>query len=388
MSDTRYKIVYCTPAIYSAGGTERVVTAKANYFADCFGYDVTIIVTEGRGRESFFPLSEKVKVVNLGLCFEELWNTSFLKKSFLYLRKQRCYRKRLTQELQRIKPDITISTLRREINFLSEVNDGSLKIGEMHLNRYNFRNFEPNDFNPFKGIFAKLWMGDLVNQLSKLDRLVVLTEKSRASWPELSNVEVIPDPLPFEASHEADLSKKRVITIGRYAYQKGYDLLLRAWTIVEKECPGWQLQIFGMGDTSSYSQLMSDLSIDQSRCHLNGPVDDAMIAYQNSSIFVLSSRFEGFGLVLIEAMSCGLPVVSFNCPYGPDEIISDGENGLLAPAENVEALAEKMKNLMHQEDQRRRLASNAQKTAENYKMSIIARKWQMLFDELMHTNEV
>ena len=80
----RYKVVYCTPALYSAGGTERAVTIKANYFAEELGYNVTIVVTEGNGKNSFFPLSKKVRVVNLGLGFEELWNVSFIKKIFLY----------------------------------------------------------------------------------------------------------------------------------------------------------------------------------------------------------------------------------------------------------------------------------------------------------------
>ncbi len=388
MNDVRYKIVYCTPAIYSAGGTERVVTAKANYFADYLGYDVTIIVTEGNGKDSFFPLSDRVKVVNLGLNFEELWNVSFFRKVFLYLQKQKTLKQRLTGELLRIKPDITISTLRREINFLCKIPDGSLKIGELHLNRDHFRNFEENDSNLLKRLFSKLWMRNLVGKLNELDRLVVLTEKSRQSWPELSNVVVIPDPLPFDVSLISDLKVKRVVTIGRYAYQKGYDLLLRAWSLVEKQCPDWQLVIFGMGDISYYRKLMKRLSIDSQRCFLNGPVDDAVKEYQNSSIFVLSSRFEGFGLVLIEAMSCGLPVVSFSCPCGPDEIIKDGQDGLLVPEGDVSALAEKLKQLMSDGDLRARLSLHAQQTASQYKMDNIAKKWKTLFDELMHPDEI
>ncbi len=388
MNDKGYRIVYCTPAIYSAGGTERVVTAKANYFADYMGYDVTIIVTEGNGRESFFPLSDQVKVVNLGLDFEELWNVSFVRKAFLYLQKQRTLKKLLTRELLRIKPDITISTLRREINFLSQIPDGSLKIGELHLNRAHFRNFEENDSNLLKRLFSMFWMRNLVGKLNELDRLVVLTEKSRLSWPELSNVVVIPDPLPFESSFSPNLEIKRVVTIGRYAYQKGYDLLLQAWSIVEKQCPDWQLVVFGMGDISHYRQIMKQLSLDTKRCILNGPVDDAVKEYQNSSVFVLSSRFEGFGLVLIEAMSCGLPVVSFNCPCGPDEIITDGQDGLLVPVGDVIALADKLKMLMTDIDLRTRLSSHARKTSSQYKMENIARRWQALFDELMHPDEV
>ena len=246
MNNPKYKIVYCTPALYSAGGVERIVSFKASYLAERLGYDVTIIVTEGKGRSSFFPLSDQVKVVNLELGFEELWTASFFKKVILYLQKQWKFRRMLRAELMRIRPDFTISMLRREINFITGIHDGSKMIGELHVNRSNYRNFEANDTNLLKKVFARIWMGSLVGKLKKLDRLVVLTEKNKDAWPELSNVVVIPDPLPIQSKTSADVHTKRVITIGRYAYQKGYDMLIRAWAEVEKRFPDWQLSIYGM----------------------------------------------------------------------------------------------------------------------------------------------
>ena len=386
MSARSYKIVFCTPALYSAGGVERVVSYKASYFADQLGYDVTVIVTEGQGRACYFPLSDRVKVINLELGFEALWRTSFIQKVFLYLKKQRQYKKRLKAELMRIRPDITISMLRREINFLTEIPDGSKKIGELHVNRANYRNFETNDSNALKCLFAKLWMRSLVGKLKRLDQLVVLTDKSKASWPELSKVSVIPDPIPIEVKSEevkSDKCSKRVITIGRYAYQKGYDLLLQAWAEAEKRYPDWTLDIYGMGDQTVCRQLMADLGIDVRRCHLNGPVEDVVKAYQDSSVFVLSSRFEGFGLVLVEAMACGLPVVSFDCPAGPDEIITDDYDGLLVPSGDVHALAEKLMTLMANENLRKRLSEQARQSVRRYEMASIARQWESLFDQLM-----
>lgn len=389
MSSIPYKIVYCTPALYSAGGVERVVSFKASYFAEQLGYNVTIIVTEGRGRESFFPLSDKVKVINFELDFEDLWKAPFLRKVFLYLSKQRKYKNRLSVELMRIRPDITISMLRREINFLTSLKDGSKKIGELHVNRANYRNFETNDSNVLKRLFAKFWMMSLVGKLKSLNQLVVLTDKSKASWPELSNVTVIPDPIPMpiirvkERRSKGVRSTKRVVTIGRYAYQKGYDLLLQAWAEVEKHYTDWTLEIYGMGDQSSYRQMMMNLGVDKNRCHLNGPVDDVGQVYKESSIFVLSSRFEGFGLVLVEAMASGLSVVSFDCPAGPDEIITDGYDGLLAPSGDVKILAQKLMLLMADENLRTRLSQNACQSAQRYEMNLIAGKWVDLFNKLM-----
>lgn len=378
-----YKIVFCTPALYSAGGVERVVSYKASFFAEQLGYDVTIIVTEGRGRDSFFLLSDKVKVINFELGFEELWRASFIKKIFLYLTKQQQYKRLLKAELIHIRPDFTISMLRREINFLTEISDGSKKIGELHVNRANYRNFEANDSNGFKRLFARCWMRSLVRKLKCLDQLVVLTDKSKASWPELSNVTVIPDPIPMSMPLSVScLHAKRVVTIGRYAYQKGYDLLLQAWAEVEKQYLDWTLDIYGMGDQTGYRQLMTDMGVDVYRCHLNGPVEDVTKVYQNSSIFVLSSRFEGFGLVLVEAMACGLPVVSFDCPAGPDEIITDGVDGILVPSGDVHVMAEKLMALMADEELRKRLGQQARRSAKRYDMKTIASQWTTLFEKV------
>ena len=388
MSDSKYKIVYCTPALYSAGGVERIVSVKANYFADVLGYDVAVIVTEGKGRSSFFPLSDKVKVINFELGFEELWRASFFRKVLLYLQKQRQYKKLLTSELMRIRPDFTISMLRREINFLTDIHDGSKKIGELHVNRANYRNFEQNESNFLKKVFAKLWMDCLVKKLKKLDRLVVLTEKNKASWPELSNVNVIPDPLPFQVEAKSDLHVKRIISIGRYAYQKGYDLLLRAWAEIEKDFPDWQLTIYGMGNQDHLRSQMRNLGIDSDRCLLNGPVNDVIKEYLNSSLFVLPSRFEGFGLVIIEAMSCGVPVVAFNCPMGPDEIISDGEDGFLVPVGDIHALADKLQILMQDNDLRMKFSETAYRNSGRYHLDKISNQWIQLFSQLTAGNEI
>ena len=378
----KYKIVYCTPALYSAGGVERVVSVKASYFADVYGYDVTIIITEGKGRESFFPLSSKVDVINLNLGFEELWKASFIKKIFLYLKKQRQFKKLLKQELIRIRPDFTISVLRREINFLNEIRDGSRKIGELHVNRSNYRNFDKRNSNIIKSLFARFWMHSLIGHLRKLDKMVVLTEDAKVDWPELKNVILIPDPLPFRVETVSDLSAKRVISIGRYAYEKGNDLLLRAWSKVEKACQGWRLDIYGMGEQAPYRQQMKNLGIDGNRCHLHGSLSDVKDAYLGSSVFALPSRFEGFGLVIIEAMSCGLPVVAFDCENGPRNILTDGENGYLIPSFDVDAYAEKLIRLIQNETLRREIGANARKSSQRYAIDDIANQWKQLFEEL------
>lgn len=382
-ASVRYKIVYCTPALYSAGGVERVVSYKASYFAEYLGCDVTVIVTEGRGRDCYFPLSDKVKVVNFELGFEELWRASFVKKVLLYLSKQRQYKRLVESELMRIRPDITISTLRREINFLTDIQDGSKKVGELHVNRKHYRTFGTDDSHIIKRLLAKLWMRNLMGHLRKLDKLVVLTDSALHDWPELSNVIKIPDPLPFKVDVKSNLDLKRIVSIGRYDYDKGNDLLLRVWSRVEKEMDDWRLDIFGNGVREPYQKMMAQLGIDRSRCHLHGPVCDVKQEYLSGSIFVLPSRFEGFGLVLIEAMACGVPIVSFDCDNGPRSIITNGEDGFLIPTFDIDAFADKLIQLMLDKNLRMTMGEKALRSAAQYDIDRIGLQWKQLFDELM-----
>ena len=382
MNNDSIKIVFCTPAIYSAGGVERVVTVKANYFAERLGYDVSIIVTEGKGSDAFFPVSNQVRIINYELNFEELWQLPFWKKVIAYIRKQRLFKKKLEADLMQLRPDFVISTLRREINFINQIKDGSIKIGELHVNRANYRTFDGRNSNWVKRLFSRFWSRSLLCHLKQLDRMVVLTDSALSDWPELDNVVKIPDPLPFKIESNSELSAKRVVSIGRYAYDKGNDLLLRAWAIIEKQAPDWTLDVYGNGDRASYQQQLVELGIDQQRCHLLGPTTDVKKAYLSSSLFVLPSRFEGFGLVLIEAMACGVPVIAFDCENGPRSIINHGASGFLIPPFDVEAMADKILLLMRDDSLRKAMGFKAQKKACLYDIDTVGKLWKQLFDEL------
>jgi len=383
MEKSSLKLVYVTPALYMAGGVERVLTLKANYFAEHYAYDITIILTEGKNKPLFYPLSEKIKVVNLDINFEELWNCSFAKKIIVYLKKQHLFKKRLSTELKWISPDITISLLRREINFINEIKDGSKKIGELHINRANYRNFNTEKVGLHKRLFAKVWSYSLLSHLKRLDHLVVLTEKDRESWVELNNVTVIPDPLSLYPQSVASLTKKRVVAIARYSHEKGIDLLLKSWKEVENNFVDWQLDVYGDGERTPYERLMDELGIDRTRCHLHGRTNDVESEYCRSSISVLSSRFEGFGMVITEAMSCGLPVVAFDCPWGPRSIIKDGVDGLLAANGDVSDLARKMEMLMGDRQMLVSMSRSAVLNVQRYNIQHIAEIWKRLFEQIM-----
>lgn len=382
LNTQHYKIVYCTPALYSAGGVERVISVKANYFADVLGYDVTVIVTEGPDDTTFFPLSENVHLVNLHLDYEELWQRPFLIKAFLYLKKQYQYKRRLRSELLRIRPDFTISTLRREINFINDIGDGSIKLGELHQSLTNFRGIWNAHPSLPERWFHAWWKKNLIPHLQRLGKLVVLTDETQHQWAQLNAI-TIPDPLSFaDDGLVSPLTSKRVVAIGRYVNEKGYDLLLQAWSLVEQQCPDWRLDIFGDGCREPYEQLLETLHLDRTRCGVHGSLSDVLSVYRDSSLLVMPSRTEGFGLVLLEAMSCGLPVVAFDCENGPATIITDGVDGVLVPPFDVDAFARQMMQLMDAEDRRRQMGQNGREKARQYSINKVGAQWQHLFEEL------
>lgn len=385
MTTQPLKIVYITPSIHTADGAARVLTMKANYFAEHFGYDITILLTEGKGLPFFYHVSDKIKIINYDLNFEQLWNCPFWKKFFIYIPKQIKYRKLVRKELMRIRPDITISLLRREINFLNEIPDGSKKMGEIHVHRDNYRNFKDEKSNFVMNLFAKFWSRQLLNNLKKLDCFVVLTDKDRESWTELNNVVTIPNPSPFMPSSVSPLTEKRVIAVARYSHEKGIDLLLEAWAQVEKKTEDWRLEVFGDGDTTAFNTMIDKLGIDRSRCQLNGRTSEIEHEYLKSSIAVCSSRFEGFGMIIIEAMACGLAVASFDCPWGPRSIIKDGEDGILVENGNVEKLADALVSLIQDDNKRNIIAENAIQSVKRFQMERIAEQWRQLFESVIRS---
>lgn len=377
----RKKIVYCTPSLYIPGGVERVLTTKANYLADIAGYDITIVLTDGKDKEPYYPLSHKVKIIQLDINFEELWHLSFFKKIFVYLKKQRIFKKKLTDTLMELRPDITVSLLRREINFLTSIKDGSKKVGEIHVNKDHYRNFEGKNINIIKQLFSRWWMNNLVNKLKKLDKFIVLTETDSKSWKELQNVLIIPNPLAIFPKETSSVDNKQVIAVGRYAYEKGFDMLIESWEKVHKRHPDWILKIYGIDIIKNLTPIIQDKDLQGSIIPMDS-TPQIFQAYQDSSIYVCSSRFEGFGMTLIEAMSCGVPCISFDCPHGPRNIITDGKNGYLVEPENVEALAERICHLIEHEELRKEMGKAARKRAEDFQEDKIMQKWVDLFENI------
>lgn len=376
------KILYVYGGLYSPNGMGYVISQKVNYLADYTDFEIGIVLTERPNAPAYYQLSRNVKSVNFDINFDELDTMFFFKKICFYWIKQHRYKKLLTSYLLSERADIVVSVTRREINFLTKINDGSKKIAEIHFARTFYRQIDKKYFPSCVNQFlSSLWMNSLIRNLKRLERFVVLTNEDKDNWPELNNVIVIPNFVSNVPDKKSNLSAKRVIAVGRYSRQKGFDMLIHAWKIVNQSYPDWQLHIFGPGNNDIYQEIA-----DQDG--LNGVVfchhatNDIYAEYLRSSVFVLSSRHEGFGLVIVEAMGAGLPVVSFSCPCGPKDIITDGVDGYLVKPNDIYMMAERLCLLMGNESLRKRMGENSAKKVVLYSQGVIMDSWIKLFEEL------
>lgn len=380
------KILYYLPSLEAPGGLERIITFKANYFAE-HGEEVTIVTSEMGERRPYFPLSPQIRHIDLHVPIDYPYNQSRLKKLLKYPFRYHRFRKKFTRLLLQLRPDITISTLRRELNFLNDVDDGSVKIGEFHVTRHAYGAEALTSGNTVVKRLKGLWNRRFIRQLSRLKRVVLLTHEEAGFWPELNNVCVIPNPIVTPLDKVSDGSSHKVIAAGRYAPQKGFDRLIDSWALVAQKHPSWTLHIYGDGYLREELQAQTDRLGLTDACLLEHTVDNIADKYSESSLFILSSRFEGFGMVITEAMGCGVPSVSFACPCGPRDIINDGVNGLLVEDGHVEQMAEKISYLIEHEEIRREMGKQAYRDAQKYKMENIARQWKELFESVTANKE-
>lgn len=378
------RIAYIYTALVTVGGADRVVTEKANYLADKMGHDVYIITDSQNNRQPAFPLSDKVKHIDLDVNFDKQYHHGLVVRSYYYFSLMRLYKKRLTKLLNEIKADVVITTLGRDLDFLTKLKDGSKKVGESHIAKQYTRNFhllEARGF-PYKPI-AQYWRRKQEKAVKRLDAFVVLTQYDAKSWSPIKVAEIIPNSLPFYTDESSSLNKKKIITVGRLSEQKGFDLLISAWSLIAMRHPEWELHLYGEGELENELRKSIIQHGLKDSFILHKPVKNIKEKYLESSIYVMSSRFEGFGMVLIEAMACGVPCISFDCPHGPSYIIKDGEDGILVENGNVEKLADAISSLIVDEEKRTEMGKAAKRNVVRYSQENIMQQWENLFNKLM-----
>lgn len=377
------KIVYCVPALYNPGGMERVLTEKVNYLVRKTEFEITIITTEQQNRTPYFALDNLVKKVDFALDFDAHFDENPGKKIYSHYKKLRRYKHLLRDFLLTHQIDICISLGGKEIEFLSTLPVPCVKIAEIHFSLHHRQLFL---LARHKGWIWKQIGAFRTWQLKRATRnlkyLVVLTEQDAREWRLTHhNIRVIPNPAPFECDLPYDKSSKVIISVGKLDEQKGYDYLLEAWKTLSADYPDWTLKIFGQGPwLNKLNSFIIRYGMGKS-VQLCGVTDRIKEEYAHSAFYVMTSRYEGLPMVLIEALTCGLPLVSFDCEWGPRDVIEENKNGVLVPMGDIEALIKQMKRLMDCMQMRVSMSGHAKKMAIAYRRETILSRWIDLFHE-------
>ena len=371
-------IVYCIAKTHGSGGMERVLSFKANFLVKK-GYDVIIITTDQCGKAVFFPLDSRIRCYDLGINYEADNEKSFIYKIISYSIKQRQHKRKLSVLLKSLNADIVISMFCNDVSFIADIEDGSRKILELHFCKFKRLQY---GHKGLRRVVDHILSNSDQKIVKKFDRFVVLTHEDNGYWGNLPNIEVIPNAIPFSEKGTAALINKKIIAIGRYDYQKGFDLLIEAWAIVWKTHPDWSLDIIGEGKLlKQLQQQIKDNNL-QHNVFLLPPTKEIKEHYLKSSGLVMSSRYEGFGMVLLEAQSFGVPVISFECKCGPKDIISHGVDGYLVPEGDIEMLAYHINELINNSDIRVQMGEAAKENSTRFSQSQVMSSWIKLFQDL------
>lgn len=379
------KIVYCVNSIKYLGGIQRVTIVKANALASIPSNDVYIVVADNKGGVMLSPLSDKVHLVDLNVnYYEDDWKSKFYVIKGIIIKRIE-HKKKLKAFLNQLQPDVVISVGLSEKNFLPLIKGPWLKIREFHFER-NYRLDLAQSF--FQRVVAVL--GNLCDSffLKKYDKIVSLTKEDvEKNWKGFDNIAVVPNPITVNVSQVAELKQKRVVALGRLSPQKNFASLIRAFKLVVAVHPDWELIIYGDGSQKGMLlKLVEDLGL-KNNVKLPGYTGNITQALLDSSIFALSSVFEGFPLVILEAMACGVPVVSYACPCGPRDLIREGVDGFLVPVNNEKLMAERLNFLIENENARIKAGRSAKIRSMDFSLDNVTRIWMDLFNTLLQSKK-
>ena len=369
------KLLYFTPLLSTKGGQERTLTDKANWLVQ-HGHEVLFATYEHEGPLAY-SLDDRVKHINIHCHYFSLYKYSVWRRPLELLKLKRVFRSRFQRTLLDFSPDLIVVPIPNTENFLWDVMKvaGDIPVViESHLaHGYSVVR---------RGITEKwlYWFQNPTKAIRKAHLLIALTEGDANYWKRYVNqVSVIPNPVThYPSSHSPQSPSHCIICVGRLCPQKRFDRLISAFASIAGKYPEWCVDIYGDGeDKNKLQRQITDGGMEK-RIHIHPPTDDIYIEYQRSQFFVLSSDFEGFGLVIIEAMACGIPVVATDCPYGPSEIIEDGKTGLLAKME-VQDLADKMEWMITHDAERQQMGLAAYQAAARYRKEVVMPEWERAY---------
>ena len=370
------RILYFNDAWAIWGGLERVLIDKMNYLADDEGYEIYTITYNQGNHPLPYPLSPKIVHCDLNVWFHHHYRYRGFKRIYFRYKLQNMLVKRLQSEIEEIKPEVIVCPRIDLIGFVLKAKGSVPLVFESHSSCQWF-SYE------FKGLIWHVKRYCFKRQVEKAQMIVALTEGDAVEWRKLTpNVRVIPNVVHLNKSNVySDCKAKSVIFVGRFSKQKDVGSLLRIWEIVHQRYPDWSLHIYG-GYGEERDSLLAEIKKMDAGILVHDSTSDIIEKYKENSILLMTSLYEPFGLVLPEAMSCGLPVVAFDCPYGPADIITDGVDGFLIRQRNIEEFADKVCLLMDNHELCIKMGKAGIKSSLRYDASRIMPLWKEHFEQL------
>jgi glycosyltransferase involved in cell wall biosynthesis len=372
-------LFYCLSNLNPQGGVDIVTFAKVNALCEIADNQIWLAITENPDTLPL-PLSPKVHLVDLGIRYNDN-HSSFPWNLLVVLRKRHRHKKALALLLKEVRPDIVVS-ISNDVSFLPSIK-GSWKILREQHGTKKWDGTPTPSFGLKKLVYQVASIRERRILQKNADRIVVLTQGQKDfAWPNNERVVVIPNPTRLHVESSSLLNDKRAIAVGRLSFEKNFSSLVRVWSRVAASFPEWRLDIYGEGGeyslikkTIEKENLVGIVSLKGWSSHLEKEL-------LSSSLFVQTSKYESFSLAILEACCCGLPIVAYDCPWGPRSIVKDGENGYLVPPEDEAAMADRICRLIEDSSLRKRMGASAFETSKQYGMDRIVSRWMALFEEL------
>ncbi|MBZ4042528.1 glycosyltransferase family 4 protein [Flavobacterium hibisci] len=365
------KILYIAPDITDSGGISRVVSLKTNYLVSHLNYEVQILSVNNSYPNCFYDFDSAIK---WHVIRESSKNPLFL----------RSYIRLIKKTISTEKPDIIVVCDAVLWLFIPWFIKTEIPlIFETHFSVFYQKEKNETLYNKFR---TKLVRFLKQKTIIKFNCFVTTTEEGDKERG-VNNTQVIPNPLSFSSKNKAVLVNKKAMAVCMNPYVKGLDRLLLIWSRFVKKHPDWVIDIYGQLDVKSeYQKMADDLKISDNVNFLP-PTSDIQNSYNDASVFLMTSRTEAFGMVLIEAMVSGVPCIAYNCPSGPRAIIEEGANGFLIKDENVDSFVQKLELLIEDENLRIQMGSNAQESVRKYEIDSIMKRWDELFKSFKKSSD-
>ena len=361
------KILYIAPDITDSGGISRVISLKANYFVTNLDYEVSILSVNDSYPNCFYDFNPAIK-----------WFTiKKSKKTYHFLRN---YIRLIKLTISNEKPDVIVICDAVFWLFIPLFVKTEIPVVfETHFSFF-FKKEELHSLSSkLRHKLILIWKKKTLNKFSSS---VFETLQGSAEW-NLNNSEVIPNPLPFLEKNKAALVNKKAMAVCMNPYVKGLDRLLLIWSKIIDKHSDWELNIYGHWETNlEFKKMATTLKISNNVNFLS-PTPDIQSAYNKSSVFLMTSRTEAFGMVLIEAMASGVPCIAYDCPSGPKSIIKEGINGFLIEDGNSDSYVQKLELLIEDENLRQQMSTNSQESVKKFEIDSIMNEWDKLFKDLI-----